>query len=108
LQALTLLNDRAFHEFAMGLGRRVLEAGPRSTEERLAHAFRLCLAREPAEVEQRRLRELLEAEMAFLRAEPGQARELLGENAGEDPVELAAWTLVSRVLLNLDETITRE
>jgi hypothetical protein len=46
--------------------------------------------------------------MAFLRAEPGQARELLGENAGEDPVELAAWTLVSRVLLNLDETITRE
>src|SRR5262249_52435055 len=88
LQALTLLNDQGFVELAQGLAARVLrEATPNETE-RIRCAFRLCLARSPREVEERRL------------------GELLAEQNGSAP--LAAWTTVSRVFLNLDEFITRE
>jgi hypothetical protein len=58
---------------------------------RLRHAFRLCLAREPTERELPRLRELLARQME-----------------ASDADQLTAWTAVARVLLNLDEFITRE
>ena len=83
LQALTLLNDQQFFELAQGLAARLLRQ-PESG--RLDLAFRLCVARAPQPGEKQTLQRLL-------------ARE-------SDPV--AAWTTVARVLLNLDETITRE
>src|SRR6185369_5408393 len=55
LQALTLLNDAAFIEFAQALAKRVLTEGPRSDPERIDFAFRLCLARKPSNTEQKRL-----------------------------------------------------
>jgi mono/diheme cytochrome c family protein len=88
LQALTLLNDQAFFEFARALAARVLREAPADETARIRQAFRLCLARPPSAAEERRLAELL--------AEQGEM------------TPLAAWTTVARVLLNLDEFITRE
>ena len=92
LQALTLLNDAAFYEFAQALAARVLKETA-SDAARLETAFRLCLARKPSATERARLDDLLN-------------RQLAAESGGN--VRLAAWTTVARVLLNLDETITRE
>jgi len=90
LQALTLLNDQQFYELAQALAVRVQRECPSSDAERLNYAFRLCTARGPQRTETKRLRDLLAAEVVS------------GAKA-ED-----AWTTVARVLLNLDETITRE
>jgi len=95
LQALTLLNDRQFYEFARALAARLLTEGPKSDGARLERAFRLCLARPPAPEERMRLQKLLEAE---LQRGAGDAKLKRNE----------AWTAVARVLLNLDETVTRE
>ena len=89
LQALTLLNDEAFHEFAQALAARILKEGPTKDAARIDYAFRLCLSRQPTSAERARLMTLLKR-----------------ERAGSD--ESTAWTAVSRVLLNLDETISRE
>ncbi|HYV28171.1 MAG TPA: DUF1549 and DUF1553 domain-containing protein [Candidatus Eisenbacteria bacterium] len=95
LQALTLLNDQANFEFAQALASRVLREGSNSDAARIEYAFRLCVARKPAPDEKERLSELLSAEM----------RDTEGSAARN---ETEAWTTVARVLLNLDETITRE
>ena len=89
LQALTLLNDAAFHEFAEALAARVLKDGPKENSPRLDYAFRLCVARAPSAAEHARLESLLQQQLT-------------------DTQPKAAWTTVARVLLNLDETITRE
>jgi hypothetical protein len=97
LQSLTMANDRAFVEIAEGLAARVLRECPsQADEDRLRLAFRLCLAREPDAWETSRL-------LAFFRKQQGAL--------GAKPVRAqvtAAWTAVARVLLNLDEFITRE
>ncbi len=85
LQALTLLNDAQFYEFSEALAKRVLAIKP---SERLAALFEYCLARQPDQREQARLGQLLEAQ--------------------KDDSELEQWTTLARVVLNLDETITRE
>jgi Protein of unknown function (DUF1553)/Protein of unknown function (DUF1549) len=87
LQALTLLNDEAFLDLAEGLADRLIHEAPPA--DRLNLAFQICLARTPTADEQKRLQSLLHAE----------------RGAGD---ERMAWTTLSRVLLNLDETITRE
>ena len=95
MQALTLLNDPQFFEFAEALARRVqAEAGP-GLPEQVEYAFRLCLARPPRPAEKARLMELYvgQAEKAGSREEDRRRR---------------GWLTLARVLLNLDETITRE
>ncbi|MEO8426585.1 MAG: DUF1549 and DUF1553 domain-containing protein [Verrucomicrobiota bacterium] len=89
LQALTLLNGQAFHEFAQGLAARI-QAHAGNNDAKLEFGFRCCLARRPATNEKARLEQLLSDE----------------RKAGSE--ESAAWLTVARVLLNLDETITRE
>jgi len=101
LQALTLLNDQQFFEFARALARRILREGPKNDAARLDFAFRLCTARTPGASEKKTLRELLAQELA--RKEP-----VAGAPDGVDAGVFGAWTSVARVLLNLDETITRE
>jgi len=110
LQALTLLNDEAFHEFARNLAGRVLKEAPKGDSARVEYAFRLCLARAPAADEKRRLLALLRKETNAWQQAPAEAAAMLGASLepATSPVPLAAWTTVARVLLNLDETITRE
>jgi Protein of unknown function (DUF1553) len=96
LQALTLLNDEAAIEAARALAARVLAEVPaNSTAARIGHAFRLCLAREPNDVERACLAELLADELATSQTSAAEAL-------------LAGMTTVSRALLNLDEFMTRE
>ncbi|MBR89671.1 MAG: hypothetical protein CMO66_00130 [Verrucomicrobiales bacterium] len=110
LQALTLLNDPAFFEIHVGLARRILTEGQGSDADKISYAFKLCLTRSPNKSESAVLLRLLESQLAGFAKTPGQADLLLnGHNAeGLPGPELAAWTVVSRVLLNLDESITRE
>ncbi len=105
LQALALLNDTAFFEFAENLATRVLKEAPAGDTARLEHAFRLCLARKPSATEASRLGDLLKAETASVTDAEAKA---VKAPAGVEPKQFAAWTTVARVLLNLDETITRE
>ena len=110
LQALTLANDQAFFEFAQELAARVLkESGP-GDAERLHHAFRLCLAREPSATERRVLGDFLARQLAAVQARPQEAAEILPADLppGTDRNQQVAWILVVRALLNLDEFITRE
>lgn len=95
LQALTLLNDQQFFEFALALGKRVQRDLPGDPSAQIVHAFRLCLARDPSPAEHDRLLDLYRHELATLEGDDATRR------AG-------AWTTLARVLLNLDETITRE
>ena len=102
LQALTLLNDEAYYEFAQGMAKRVLEEGGQSNDDRLDYAFRLCVARPPASEERDELAEFLTQQLDQLQTNAEEAKKIAATP------DLAAWTALSRVLLNLDEFITRE
>src|SRR5262249_20064279 len=108
LQALTLLNDQGFMEFAQALAARLLQDANASDSDRIRQAFQLCLARPPSPKEEQRLLELRARQTAALDRSPEEAKQLAPQI---DKVELpraAAWTMVARVLLNLDEFIPRE
>ncbi len=110
LQALTLLNDQAFVEFAQALAARVLKEGQKPNSDRMELAFRLCLSRQPARDEKQKLLDLLGSELRAFEKSPQEAAAIVSakKDSQSDLKELAAWTVISRVLLNLDETITRE
>jgi hypothetical protein len=105
LQALTLLNNEAFHEMAQAMGRRVVERGGATDEARLEYAFRLTHVRRPEAVELARLRDLLRAEKDDLATDPTEATKLAGPLADRS---VAPWVAVARILINTDEFITRE
>jgi hypothetical protein len=105
LQALTLLNDSAFVEAAQALGRTVA-AQPGTTESRASDLFRRCLVRQPDTQELKLLVDFYNAQKERLNNKQLDARAVAGLGPG-DPGERAAWTAVARVVLNLDETITR-
>jgi len=106
LQSLTLANDQAFVEFARGLADRIQQTDGDDTT-RLQAAVKLCLSRDPASLEQARLSAFLHQQRTAFGDNPAAAKELAGESAAH-PAENAAWVAVARVLLNLDEFITRE
>jgi mono/diheme cytochrome c family protein len=118
LQALTLLNDAGFSEYAYGLAARLLRETQPSGDAQVRHAFRVCLGREPAGPELRRLTAFLARQEARYAEDTAAAAELLtgGGPAGKELNEAAdvptgqkaALVLLARVLLNLDEVITRE
>jgi hypothetical protein len=107
LQALTLLNDQVFVECAQALAQRCQVEQPGDAAQRIRHAFRLCVAREPMPAETDRLHRLYDDLVLACRANPKQADQLLGGVKGQPP-EAAAWVALSRTLLNLDEFVTRE
>jgi len=113
LQALTLANDVTFLECSRALAERILSESPADIEHQARHAFRLGLAREPSPRELERLVALVQQQRSAYTAQPEAARQLAGvatstEASLEFVSQRAAWTAVGRVLLNLDEFITRE
>ena len=111
LQALALLNETPFLEAARGLAAQALAAPMASDSDRARWAFRKSVSREPTPAEQARLNELLASQLAEFQADPAGAKQLVGAApppAGGTLEQWAAWTAFSRVLLNLDEFITRE
>jgi len=116
LQALTTLNEIVFTECAQALALRTLEAGGKSNDERVAYAFRRVLSRPPTPVEKADLLGLLQRQKQRIAdgwvnaVELGSSTNAPPAKLPKDttPTTLAAYTAVSRVLLNLDETITKE
>jgi hypothetical protein len=108
-QALTLLNGKWFVECADRLAERVLRDSVPSDGQRIEYAFRLCLGRLPTAAETRLLSDLLSRKVAQFTRQPDQARAIVGSPPapGIDMAQAAAWREVARVLLNLDEFITR-
>jgi hypothetical protein len=113
LQALALMNDETFVEAARALAGRVLaEAGP-GDEDRVALAFRLVTARRPGPAERAILIDGLRAHRSRYDADREAARQLIRIGASApcgaiDPAELASYTALASMLLNLDEAITKE
>jgi hypothetical protein len=108
LQALTLLNDPVYVEAALAFARRVVTEEPGTTDDRIAHAFRLAVARSPRPDEIARLRTLFDAQKNAI---PLAAADLMIGSfalpAGVPVTEFVAWYAVCTTLLNLDETITK-
>jgi mono/diheme cytochrome c family protein len=105
LQALTLLNDPVFTEAAQALGRQ-MAARSGNVESRVEELFRCCLTRPPSHEERAMLTAFYEAQRRRFEDKGQEAALLAGPGAG-DVKERAAWTALARVLLNLDETITK-
>jgi len=105
LQALTTLNEPMFIETARALAKKTLAEGGASDAERLTYAFRRCVSRTPSAQERAELQSLLERQTQRFREGKLNSAEMTGGEANPD---LAGWTAVARVLLNLDETITKE
>jgi len=113
LQALTLLNEITFVEAARVLAQRVLTSPAATPADRLTLAFRLTLGRAPRPAELDILQAGLASYLEHYRQHPDAAAQLvrIGEspvNPALNPGELAAWTAVASLLLNLDETVTKE
>lgn len=110
LQALTLLNDPSFVESAQALARRILQYASTDDRQRLRLAFRLCLNRDPDSAELQRLSHFLGERVREFLGDSVRANQAAGSVVLKEgpPHRLAAWTAVSRALLNLDEFLTRE
>jgi hypothetical protein len=113
LQALLLMNDEQFVEASRQMGQRIMkEAGP-APRDRLAYGFRLCTARVPLSPELDVLTGLFERQLSYYQSDSDAALKLIsvGESKRDESLntsELAAWTMMANLLLNLDETVTKE
>lgn len=113
LQALTTLNDQVFVEAAQGLGLRAWREGGTDDRSRVIYAFRLCTGRRPDEFELQQLLKLLEEQKPYFVGKTGASVYVSAPDLSNLPMDVdlhkvAPLTVVARVILNLDETITRE
>lgn len=112
LQALLAMNDPQYFEAARHLGYRMWREGGASDAERLAYGFRLVTARVPADGERSVLAEALKAQRSRYDADAEAARKAIGVGESSTPSdvpapELAAYTMVANLLLNLDAAVTK-
>jgi hypothetical protein len=112
LQALVMLNDPVYVEAAQALGRRMVKEGGATQEAMLQYGFRLCLTRPPHDAELKRLVELLTKAQSKYAKNPKLAMQMATDPIGPLPAglqapEMAAWTVVGNVLLNLDEAFAK-
>ena len=113
LQALALLNEVTFVEAARALATRIITEGGTSDADRIKYGFLMTTGRPPSSGELAVLSAGFSNDLALFTADPTAATALIQQ--GESPApsdipaaELAAWTLTSNILLNLDEFVTRE
>ena len=112
LQAFVTMNDPVFVECAQALARRIVREGGADLAARLKFALQLCTARPPDDAQVKALAALYESELATYRADADAAGKLATQPLGPlpantDAAELAAWTVVANVLLNLDAVLTK-
>ena len=112
LQAFVTLNDPVFIEAAQALARRIVAEGGSSPSERFNWAFRQCLSRTPTDHESQRLAQLLKDVRAGYDADADHAQKMATDplgpvEKGANVAELAAWTSVANVIMNLDEFVMR-
>jgi hypothetical protein len=111
LQALVTMNDPVYVEAAQALARRMVREGGAMPADRARRGFRLVLARQPSTAEVDRLVRLHDDAQAGFRASADDAKRMATDPLGPVPADLAvevadlaAWTVVANVILNLDET----
>ena len=112
LQALVLMNDVQFVEAAREFAVRVLTEGGEDVDTRLVFAFRTATSRHPTETETRRLKQLLVEYQSQFANDPDAAKAIISNGNSKpienvDPTELSAWTIITHLLLNLSETVTK-
>jgi hypothetical protein len=112
LQALATMNDTYQVESARKLAERMLRQGGRSQAERVSFAFELATARKPTAAESKALGLFLDRRATVYQKDPSAAKAFLSVGASPldsqlNPVELAAYANVASLILNLDETVTR-
>ena len=112
LQAFVTMNDPVFVECAQSLARRLVSEGGAEAAARIRFGLRLCTGRPAADAQVQALTALFENELATYRADAPGALKLATQPlgplpAGADPAEMAAWTVVANVLLNLDAVLTK-
>jgi hypothetical protein len=115
LAALTGLNEPIFIEAAQAMALRVLKEGGKDENQRIEYAYLLCMARTPNDTEKQTMLDLLKSQRqriadGWLNAREvstGKADRLPNLPEGTTPQDAAAWTIAARVLLNLDETISK-
>jgi hypothetical protein len=108
-----LLNDKQYVEAARKLAERMLTEGGVTSADRAAFGFRLATSRKPTAGEAAVLLKVYEAELAEFQADADAATKLLSYGAAKrnealEIKDLAAWTMVANLILNLDETVTKE
>jgi hypothetical protein len=113
LQALNLMNDITYVEASRVLGQRIMKEGGPTPEERIVYAFRLATARPPRPQEGKLLLDTLHRFLDKYRSDPSGALQFVSEGQSPrdetfDPRELASYTSLASLILNLDETITKE
>jgi hypothetical protein len=112
LQAFVTMNDPVYVECAQALARRIVREGGKTAEERAGFALRLCLCRPAAPEQVKQVVALFQSEEAHYRKDAKAAQALATEPlgpllAGMDPAEMAAWTVVANVLLNMDGVMVK-
>ncbi|MBL8816159.1 MAG: DUF1549 domain-containing protein [Planctomyces sp.] len=109
LQALTSLNNETFAEASRAFADRIT-APTSNDEEKIAGAFEICVSRRPTPSELVEVQQLLNDARQWYKDQPEQAAALGGSKTSNttDAIERAAWISVARILINLDEFITRE
>jgi len=112
LQALALMNDPQFVEASRGLGYRMMTEASEDPRKRIAYAFRLATSRQPSSEEVQVLLDIYKEQLAKFYKDKETAEKLLSVGAYKpdkevDSAELAAWTTIASMILNLDETITK-
>jgi hypothetical protein len=105
LAALTTLNDAAYFEMAQALARRMLAEGGESDSSRVGYGLRLVASRDPKPEEREQLLTWLQGEKNYFSSHAGEAAKLTG---AKDNPNLASWTMLANVLLNLDEALNKE
>jgi hypothetical protein len=108
LQALTLLNDPVFFECAQTLGIRMAEGAGVSIDEKIRRAFATCLTRQPSEGELERLRQFHARQLELLQQTPESSARIVGKADAANLEEKAVFAALCRVIMNLDEFVTRE
>jgi hypothetical protein len=113
LQALTTLNEKTFVEAAQALALRVIKEGGRDNRARAAFAFELCTSRKPTSTETDALLRFWKEQYVYFEERTAAAVNVAVADLKNLPADVnlhkvAAWAMVSRTLLNLDETVTKE
>jgi len=111
LQALTLMNDVQFFEAARAFAEQAMKTST-STDARITRLFRAATSRFPSAQEAEVIRQTFDKHLAAYTAKPEEAKKVItnGESkpdASLNPVELASWTMIANLVLNLDEAVTK-
>ena len=107
-----MLNDPQFVESSRAFGYRMIREGGSTAEARIAYGFRLATGRKPTKAEVKVIEGVLKQQLAEFQNDQKAAEKFLSVGAWKadsscDTAELAAWTTIATMILNLDETVTK-